>query len=53
MTFGISNVEPEVLIPSHSFIVLHIICVTQTKDVSKHSQVEEAEKWFSEPPKNL
>jgi hypothetical protein len=43
LMFYISTVDPQILLRSQSFVVLLIVCVTKTKDVSKHSDVEEAE----------
>jgi hypothetical protein len=44
LMFYISTVDPQILLRSRSFVVPLIVCVTKRKDVSKHSEVEEAEK---------
>jgi hypothetical protein len=49
----ISTVGPQILLKSQSFVVLLVVCVTKWKDVSKHSEVEEAEKWLPEPKKKM
>jgi len=44
VTFYISTADPQILLQSQSFVGVLIVCVTKTKDVSKHSEVEEAER---------